>query len=110
MLEVTRLEVTRLEVILSKVEPVDWASLMTFTRCCRMTSVGLGWPSRCTIQGNVSATVGIVADHVVNSKVTNTIWLSFTTISVFQLGMGKGRVQKKLGTIQHANDQNLGTI
>ena len=32
------------------------------------------------------------------------------SISVFQLGWEKGRVQTKLGTIWHANDQNSGTI
>ena len=30
--------------------------------------------------------------------------------AVFQLGWEKGRVQKKLGTIKRANDQNSGTI
>ena len=29
---------------------------------------------------------------------------------VFQLGWEKGRVQKKLGTIERANNQNSGTI
>ena len=32
------------------------------------------------------------------------------SMAVFQLGWEKGRVQKKLGTIQRANNQNSGTI